>query len=192
MDVDVVVIGLGPGAGMPPARGSRSWVSNGECPYFGCVPSKMMIRAADSLAEARRPGSRSPAGRAARLDTGGRPAGDPDDWDDRVAVERLETAGVTVGGRTPGRSRPRRGGPDVRALPPLQHRQLAASISAWPIRRTGPTATRCDGRAAGSRLALASLAAARARAGLLPVLPSVTVVEALERVLALRSPSRAG
>src|SRR5256885_5398215 len=26
----------------------------GECPYWGCVPSKMMIRAGDLLAEARR------------------------------------------------------------------------------------------------------------------------------------------
>ncbi len=35
--VDVVVLGLGPG---------------GECPYWGCVPSKMMIRAGNLLAEA--------------------------------------------------------------------------------------------------------------------------------------------
>ncbi len=26
----------------------------GECPYFGCVPTKMMVRAADALAETRR------------------------------------------------------------------------------------------------------------------------------------------
>ena len=34
----------------------------GECPYWGCVPCKMMIRAADLLAEA----GRVPGGRPAR------------------------------------------------------------------------------------------------------------------------------
>ncbi len=106
-DVDVVVVGLGPGgeavatalgkAGLSVVGVDRRLVG-GECPYYGCVPSKMMIRAADVLAEGRRiPGL----------------AGDstvsPDwtpvhvrirdeattDWDDKVAVDRLEAAGVT-------------------------------------------------------------------------------------------------
>jgi pyruvate/2-oxoglutarate dehydrogenase complex dihydrolipoamide dehydrogenase (E3) component len=62
-DVDVVVVGLGPGgesvatqlaeAGLQVVGVDRRLVG-GECPYFGCIPSKMMIRAGNALAEARR------------------------------------------------------------------------------------------------------------------------------------------
>ena len=68
----------------------------GECPYWGCIPSKMMIRAADLLAEAGR--VEGMAGRATAT-----PDWAPvakriraeatDDWDDRVAVERFESKG---------------------------------------------------------------------------------------------------
>src|SRR3954462_6239629 len=61
--VDVVVIGLGPGgeevagrlaeAGLDVVGVERELVG-GECPYWGCVPSKMIIRGANLLAEARR------------------------------------------------------------------------------------------------------------------------------------------
>ena len=34
--------------------GIGSGLVGGECPYWGCIPSKMMIRAAHLLAEARR------------------------------------------------------------------------------------------------------------------------------------------
>ena len=57
---DVVVVGLGPGgehvagslaeAGLAVA-GVESRLVGGECPYWGCVPSKMMIRAANLLAD---------------------------------------------------------------------------------------------------------------------------------------------
>ncbi|HVA08185.1 MAG TPA: FAD-dependent oxidoreductase, partial [Acidimicrobiales bacterium] len=60
---DVVVVGMGPGgedlaehlaeAGLD-VVGIESTLVGGECPYWGCVPSKMMIRAANLLAEARR------------------------------------------------------------------------------------------------------------------------------------------
>src|SRR5665647_2776921 len=60
---DVIVIGMGPGgehvAGTLAERGlsvlgvERGLVG-GECPYWGCIPSKMMIRASNALAEARR------------------------------------------------------------------------------------------------------------------------------------------
>jgi pyruvate/2-oxoglutarate dehydrogenase complex dihydrolipoamide dehydrogenase (E3) component len=63
--VDVVVIGMGPGgehtagtlagAGLTVAA-VESRLVGGECPYWGCIPSKMMIRAADLLAEVHRAG----------------------------------------------------------------------------------------------------------------------------------------
>ena len=61
--VDVVVLGMGPGgedlaerlavAGLE-VVGIDDRLVGGECPYWGCVPSKMMIRAANLLTEARR------------------------------------------------------------------------------------------------------------------------------------------
>ncbi|MGA8209766.1 MAG: NAD(P)/FAD-dependent oxidoreductase [Nocardioidaceae bacterium] len=106
-DVDVVVVGLGPGgesvatelaqAGLDVVGVDRRLVG-GECPYYGCIPSKMMIRAGDVLAETRRVPDF--AG-----DSTVRPDWGPvharirdeatDDWDDQVAVDRLEEAGVT-------------------------------------------------------------------------------------------------
>ncbi len=62
-EVDVVVLGMGPGgedaagrlavAGLSVA-GVEARLVGGECPYWGCIPSKMMIRAANLLAEGRR------------------------------------------------------------------------------------------------------------------------------------------
>ena len=60
---DVVVVGMGPGgedlAGKLAEKGLDvigidHGLVGGECPYWGCIPSKMMIRAANLLAEARR------------------------------------------------------------------------------------------------------------------------------------------
>jgi pyruvate/2-oxoglutarate dehydrogenase complex dihydrolipoamide dehydrogenase (E3) component len=106
-EFDVVVIGLGPGgervAGECAAAGLRvagieSRLVGGECPYWGCVPSKMMIRASTSLAESRR----VPQLAGTATDT---PNWTPvmrrirdeatDDWDDAVAVKRLTDAGGT-------------------------------------------------------------------------------------------------
>ncbi len=107
-EVDVVVIGLGPGgehlaaslarAGLDVVGVDRRLVG-GECPYYGCIPSKMMIRAADALAEARRVDGLAGA-------TEVRPDWSvvadrirdeaTDDWDDTVAVERLEKAGARL------------------------------------------------------------------------------------------------
>jgi pyruvate/2-oxoglutarate dehydrogenase complex dihydrolipoamide dehydrogenase (E3) component len=106
--VDLVVIGLGPGgealatatakAGLRVVAVDKRLVG-GECPYFGCVPTKMMVRASDVLAE---------TGRAAELagEVTVRSSWSPvaervavqatDHWDDRVAVERLQDAGATV------------------------------------------------------------------------------------------------
>jgi pyruvate/2-oxoglutarate dehydrogenase complex dihydrolipoamide dehydrogenase (E3) component len=106
-EVDVVVIGLGPGGEHVAASLARAGLSvvgvdrrlvGGECPYYGCIPSKMMIRAADAIAEGRRV---SALGGAAEVTPDWTMVADrirdeaTDDWDDRVAVERLEAAGVT-------------------------------------------------------------------------------------------------
>jgi len=105
-DVDVVVIGLGPGGEAAATKlatqglkvvGIDRRLVGGECPYYGCIPSKMAIRAADLLAEGRRiPGL---AGSSTVTPDWGEVAARirneaTDDWDDTVAVERLEKAGV--------------------------------------------------------------------------------------------------
>jgi pyruvate/2-oxoglutarate dehydrogenase complex dihydrolipoamide dehydrogenase (E3) component len=103
---DVVVVGLGPGGEATATELAKAGLDvvgvderlvGGECPYYGCVPSKMMVRAADSLAEARRVPDLagtvevrpdwSPVATRIRDEA-------TDDWDDKVAVERLEQAGV--------------------------------------------------------------------------------------------------
>ncbi|TDD65782.1 NAD(P)/FAD-dependent oxidoreductase [Jiangella aurantiaca] len=103
--VDVVVLGLGVGgeqvagslaeAGLN-VVGIEGHLVGGECPYYGCVPTKMMIRAADLLAEARRVD-----GMSGHADV--RPDWGPvaarirdeatDDWNDQVAVDRLTGKG---------------------------------------------------------------------------------------------------
>ncbi|MGO9144485.1 MAG: dihydrolipoyl dehydrogenase family protein, partial [Streptosporangiaceae bacterium] len=107
-EFDVVVIGIGPGgenaaerlaeAGLAVAAVEDSLVG-GECPYWGCVPSKMMIRAAGLLAEGRRiPGMAGDA--AVRPDWApvARRIRDEatDNWDDTVAADRFTKLGGTL------------------------------------------------------------------------------------------------
>ena len=105
---DVAVIGMGPGgehvAGTLAERGLRvlgidNGLVGGECPYWGCIPSKMMIRAANALAEARRVAQL--AGSTAAIQPDWAPVARrireeaTDNWDDRVAVERFVGKGGT-------------------------------------------------------------------------------------------------
>jgi pyruvate/2-oxoglutarate dehydrogenase complex dihydrolipoamide dehydrogenase (E3) component len=105
---DVIVIGMGPGAEYVAEELARAGVSvaaieeslvGGECPYWGCIPSKMMIRAADLLAEGRRiPGM---AG-SALISPGWTPVARrirdeaTDNWDDTVAADRFTGLGGTL------------------------------------------------------------------------------------------------
>ena len=103
--VDAVVIGMGPGGEEVAGRlaeagltvvGVESELVGGECPYWGCVPSKMMIRGSTLVAEARRAdgyaGAASvtpdlaPVAKRIRAEA-------TDDWDDKVAAERFEGKG---------------------------------------------------------------------------------------------------
>ncbi len=106
--VDVVVIGLGPGgeyaanklasAGLS-VVGVEKHLVGGECPFYGCIPSKLWIRASDLVGEAQR---------ADRL--AGPATIEPDwgrvrhrikdeathDWSDDGHVAQLEEAGVEI------------------------------------------------------------------------------------------------
>jgi pyruvate/2-oxoglutarate dehydrogenase complex dihydrolipoamide dehydrogenase (E3) component len=100
-DVDVIVLGVGTcgedlslrllGAGLD-VVGIEAALVGGECAYWACLPSKLMIRAANLLQEARRVGGKAGqaevtpdwellARRVRAEVTGG--------WDDSIAVERF-------------------------------------------------------------------------------------------------------
>ena len=105
---DVVVVGLGPGGEALAARLAKAGLDvvaveaelvGGECPYWGCIPSKMFIRAANALAEARRIDGLAghaevapdfaPVARRIREEA-------TDDWNDAVAADRLADAGIRL------------------------------------------------------------------------------------------------
>lgn len=107
VDADIVVIGMGPAGEHAANRLARAGLEvvgveerllGGECPYWACVPTKMMTRAAGLLADGRRiPGMAGQATvrpdwshvahRIREEATGG--------WDDTAAVERFVAAGGT-------------------------------------------------------------------------------------------------
>lgn len=105
---DIIVIGMGPGgehvAGTLAERGLRvlgvdHGLVGGECPYWGCIPSKMMVRAGEVLAESRRVDGLAGTVGDVRPDWSvvSRRIRDEatDDWDDRAAVERFTNKGGT-------------------------------------------------------------------------------------------------
>jgi pyruvate/2-oxoglutarate dehydrogenase complex dihydrolipoamide dehydrogenase (E3) component len=103
--VDVVVVGLGVGGEEVAGRlaqaglavvGIEHTLVGGECPYWGCIPTKMMIRAGNALAEAARidelagtakvRSDWAPVARRIRDQA-------TDNWDDKVAVDRFTGKG---------------------------------------------------------------------------------------------------
>jgi pyruvate/2-oxoglutarate dehydrogenase complex dihydrolipoamide dehydrogenase (E3) component len=88
MDVDVIVLGLGPGgedvagrlaeAGLEVA-GVEANLVGGECPYWGCIPSKIMLHAAAPVSDWQTLVKR------VREATDG--------WDDQVAADRFTGKG---------------------------------------------------------------------------------------------------
>lgn len=111
-EVDVIVIGMGIGGEAVASKvaeaglqviGIESDLVGGECPYWGCIPSKMMIRGANLLAEARR--IEGVAGKA-EVTPDWAPIAQrireqaTDNWNDQVAVDRyVDKGGFFIRGR---------------------------------------------------------------------------------------------
>jgi pyruvate/2-oxoglutarate dehydrogenase complex dihydrolipoamide dehydrogenase (E3) component len=206
---DVIVIGMGPGgeevagdlaaSGLAVA-GVEKRLVGGECPYWGCIPSKAIIRAADALAEGRRiPGL---AG-SATITPDWTPVASrlrdqiTDNWDDRVAVERFEHKGghfFRGAGRLVGAGRVMVGdialeasravvlnpgtSPAIPPVPGLDEVQYWTNREAIEADRLPESLLVMGGGAIGLELAQAF-----ARFGV-----HVTVVEAMNRILALEEP----
>ena len=106
---DVIVIGMGPGGEDVAGRLAQSGLDvlaveadlvGGECPYWACVPTKMMVRAAGALAEARRVAELAGTVGEVRPDWSvvARRIREEatDTWDDTVAAERFTGKGGTL------------------------------------------------------------------------------------------------
>ena len=207
--VDVVVVGMGPGgedaagqlahAGLAVVGIERHLVG-GECPYYGCIPSKMIVRAADLVQETRRANTMAGATTVVPNFTivADRIRDEAtDDWDDTVAVKRfVDKGGTFVRGDAvldgPGRVRV---GDDVYvarravvlatgtspALPPIPG---LAEATPWTNRdivkiRTNPASLIVLG---GGAIGV-ELAQALSRFG-----TKVTVIEVADRILAAEEP----
>ena len=211
-DVDVIVLGVGTcgedlslrllGAGLD-VVGIEAALVGGECPYWACLPSKMMIRAASLLQEARRiegmaghaqvtPNWAPVAARVRNEATGG--------WDDSVAVKRFEDRGgrlvhghgrlagpraVTVGDKT---FRARRGvviatgsKPAIPPIPGLAGVDFWTTHNVIQVERLPRSLVVIGGGVAGCELGQVL-----ARFGV-----KVTMVEAAERLLPAEEPEAA-
>ncbi|MBM0236990.1 FAD-dependent oxidoreductase [Micromonospora sp. ATA32] len=207
--VDVVVVGLGVGgeevagrlaeAGLTVVGVERDLVG-GECPYWGCVPSKMMIRAANALAEARRVDGLAgtaqvqpdwaPVAKRIREEA-------TDNWNDKAAVDRFTGKGgrfVRGSGRLDGPGRVRVGEqvfqarhgivlgtgtrPSVPPIDGLADTPYWTNHQAIEVEELPESLLILGGGAIGLELAQVF-----ARFGV-----RVTVIEALDRVLALEEP----
>jgi pyruvate/2-oxoglutarate dehydrogenase complex dihydrolipoamide dehydrogenase (E3) component len=207
--VDVVVIGLGVGGEEAAGRlaeaglnvvGLEPRLVGGECPYWGCIPSKMMIRAANLIAETRRINDMAgtatvqpdwaPVAKRIREEA-------TDNWNDQVAVDRLVKKGVTFlreRGTVTGPGRVRAGDREFEAargiivatgtvpvIPPIEG---LAGTPYWTNREAieadtlPPSIVVLGGGAIGLELTQVF-----ARFGV-----DVTVVEAADRILALEEP----
>jgi pyruvate/2-oxoglutarate dehydrogenase complex dihydrolipoamide dehydrogenase (E3) component len=207
--VDVVVVGLGVGGEEVAGKLATAGLSvvgiepnlvGGECPYWGCIPSKMMIRASNALAEARRVNELAgqarvepewaPVAKRIRVEA-------TDNWDDKVAVDRFTgKGGIFVRGSgtlvAPGRVRvgdrvyqARRGivlgtglSPSIPPIEGLAGTPYWTNREAIEVEELPGSLVVLGGGAVGLELAQVF-----ARFGV-----RVTVIEALDRLLAMEEP----
>jgi dihydrolipoamide dehydrogenase len=104
---DAIVIGAGPAGEVCSGRLGEAGLSvavieghlvGGECSFYGCMPSKALLRPAEAIAEARRiPGAREAVTRGLDVDAVLRRRDEVvHDLDDTAQLPWLETRGVTV------------------------------------------------------------------------------------------------
>jgi pyruvate/2-oxoglutarate dehydrogenase complex dihydrolipoamide dehydrogenase (E3) component len=106
-EFDLIVLGMSPGAEyLAEDIAAAGWsvlgvdprLVGGECPYFGCIPSKMVIRGAELLAEGRRVNGMAGT---AQITPDLTPVANrirdeaTDDWNDQAAVDRFTGKGGT-------------------------------------------------------------------------------------------------
>jgi pyruvate/2-oxoglutarate dehydrogenase complex dihydrolipoamide dehydrogenase (E3) component len=207
--VDAIVLGLGVG-GEEIANtladnglnvvGIESNLVGGECPYFGCIPTKMMIRADDMVAEGRRiPGFAGEATVKPDWTPVARRIRDvaTDNWNDRVAVERFEGKGgrfvrgtgklagpgkVSVNGTTYEASRAivisTGTAPAVPPIPGLDRVEYWTNREAVKVERLPESLVILGGGAIGVELSQVF-----ARFGV-----KVSIIEGMDRVLAMEEP----
>jgi pyruvate/2-oxoglutarate dehydrogenase complex dihydrolipoamide dehydrogenase (E3) component len=103
---DLIVIGMGVGGEEVATRASGNGMDvlsierklvGGECPYWGCIPSKIMVRAGNSVAEAfRATGLAGGTGISPKWEPVAKRVREATaDWNDESAVERHEKGGET-------------------------------------------------------------------------------------------------
>ncbi|MQY10479.1 Dihydrolipoyl dehydrogenase [Streptomyces sp. RB5] len=208
-EADVAVIGLGPGGEAVAGRlaeagldvvGIEAELVGGECPYWACIPSKMLIRAGNLLAEAYRiPGMAGGADVMPDFTVAAARIRDEatDDWNDQVAADRFTGKGGTLvraRGRLAGEGLVEAGGetfrlrrgvviaagskPSVPPVPGLADTPYWTNRQAVSAKQAPASLIVMGGGAVGVELAQAF-----ARFG-----TRVTVVEAQERLLPLDEP----